>query len=122
MWFFVLISFGPTFQCVRIGSEFQATVPDGLCRYDDALPYENEDKLLWDPKILSEEETERYLNKVRELKILNQDSKKNDGKKVNSVIRKRKRNRLFDTIITKDDEQVSTSCVCLSSTISLPLI
>lgn len=93
-------------KCVRIGSEFQATVPDGLCRYDDALPYENEDKLLWDPKILSEEETERYLNKVRELKILNQDSKKNDGKKVNSVIRKRKRNRLFDTIITKDDEQV----------------
>lgn len=118
----MLISFDLAFQCVRIGSEFQAVVPDGLCRYDDALPYENEDKLLWDPKILPEEETERYLNKVRELKILNQDSKKNDGKKVNSVVRKRKRTRPSNSITTKDDEQVSTSCVCISSENLLLLI
>lgn len=95
-------------QCVRIGSEYQAIVPEGLCRYDDALPYENEDKLLWDPKKLLEEETERYLNKVRDLKFLNKknDCKKNDGKKLGSVIRERKRNRPTDSVATKDDEQV----------------
>lgn len=96
------------FQSVRIGSEYQAIVPEGLCIYDDALPYENEDKLLWDPKRLPEEEVEKYLNKVRELKCLNKknDCKKNDTKKFNVVIRERKRNRPFDSVATKDDEQV----------------
>jgi hypothetical protein len=30
-----------------VGSEFQAKIPSGLCKYGDVLPYENEDKLLW---------------------------------------------------------------------------
>lgn len=93
---------------MRIGPQYQAIVPSGLCRYDDALPYENDDKLLWDPKKLPEEETERYLNKVRELKFLNKknDCKKNDGKKMSSVFRERKRNCHPDSVATKDDEQV----------------
>ncbi len=98
------------FQSVRIGYEYQAAVPVGLCRYDDALPYENEDKLLWDPKKLSEEETERYLNKVRELKLLNKknDCKKNEGKRMPpTILRERKRSRPGDPIATKDNEQVS---------------
>lgn len=47
-----------------VGSEFQAQIPEGLCRYDDALPYENEDKLVWDPSQLNECDIETYLQKV----------------------------------------------------------
>lgn len=47
-----------------VGSEFQAQIPEGLCRYDDALPYENEDKLVWDPSQLNESDIELYLQKV----------------------------------------------------------
>jgi ELM2 domain len=66
-----------------VGSEFQAKIPSGLCKYGDVLPYENEDKLLWgefsqffhnfhlilnlsitDPTKLSEQTTEEYLHKA----------------------------------------------------------
>lgn len=50
-------------KCIMVGSEFQAIIPEGLCRYDDALPYENDDKLLWDPSKLSDCEIEEYLCK-----------------------------------------------------------
>lgn len=46
-----------------VGSEFQAVIPEGLCRYDDALPYENEDKLLWNPTLLNEDDIFDYLKK-----------------------------------------------------------
>lgn len=49
-----------------VGSQHQAVIPEGLCKYDDALPYENEDKLLWNPISLTTEETENYLLKARE--------------------------------------------------------
>lgn len=47
-----------------VGSEYQAQIPEGLCRYDDALPYENEDKLVWDPSQLQECDIESYLQKA----------------------------------------------------------
>lgn len=47
-----------------VGSEYQAQIPEGLCRYDDALPYENEDKLVWDPSQLQECDIELYLQKA----------------------------------------------------------
>lgn len=47
-----------------VGSEYQAQIPEGLCQYDDALPYENEDKLVWDPTQLDEGDTEGYLQKA----------------------------------------------------------
>lgn len=47
-----------------VGSDYQASIPEGLCSYDDALPYENEDKLLWDPHPLSEVKTEEYLRRA----------------------------------------------------------
>lgn len=47
-----------------VGSEYQAQIPEGLCRYDDALPYENEDKLVWDPSQLLECDIETYLQKA----------------------------------------------------------
>uniref|UniRef100_A0A182QVF3 Uncharacterized protein n=1 Tax=Anopheles farauti TaxID=69004 RepID=A0A182QVF3_9DIPT len=50
-------------KTIMVGSDFQAVIPEGLCRYDDALPYENEDKLLWNPTILNEQEIEDYLVK-----------------------------------------------------------
>lgn len=47
-----------------VGSEYQAQIPEGLCRYDDALPYENEDKLVWDPSQLQECDIELYLQRA----------------------------------------------------------
>lgn len=105
-----------TAQSVRIGEEYQAIVPEGLCRYDDALPYENEDKLLWDPRNLSERETEKYLTRLSELKCLNKKTefKKHDAKKLSSVFKVRKRSRLEDSVsIVKDDEQVSNVLLSL---------
>ena len=46
---------------------FQAQVPGGLNNYDDTPPYENEDKLLWDPSRLSEDSCKEYLAKSGEL-------------------------------------------------------
>ena len=41
-------------------------MPSGLSNYDDTLPYENEDKQLWDPTRLSEEVAKEYLAKSAE--------------------------------------------------------
>merc|ERR1719474_26753 len=49
-----------------IGPSYQASVPSGTTNYDDTLPYENEDKQLWDPTRLSEEVTREYLAKSAE--------------------------------------------------------
>lgn len=51
-------------KTIMVGSDFQAVIPEGLCRYDDALPYENEDKLLWNPTVLNEDAIEEYLQKI----------------------------------------------------------
>lgn len=50
-----------------VGSDYQAVIPDGLCHYDDALPYENEDKLLWDPNYLEDKIVEDFLKKASNL-------------------------------------------------------
>lgn len=48
-------------------SIMQASVPTELSLYDgDALPYENEDKLLWDPSGLDSDNVEDYLAKAQE--------------------------------------------------------
>lgn len=46
-----------------VGSEFQAVIPEELCKYGDALPYENEDKLVWDPTRLLEHDVIVYQQK-----------------------------------------------------------
>lgn len=43
-------------QTIQVGSDYQAVIPEGLCKYDDAPAYENEDRLLWDPSVLSDKE------------------------------------------------------------------
>ena len=51
---------------LTISHIIKASVPSGMCDYDDTLPYENEDKLLWDPTRLSEEVAKEYLAKSAE--------------------------------------------------------
>ncbi|XP_040582732.1 mesoderm induction early response protein 1 [Lepeophtheirus salmonis] len=53
-------------KTIMIGPSFQASVPAGLSKYGDSLPYENDDKQLWDPKLLSPDEVENYLTKSYE--------------------------------------------------------
>lgn len=47
--------------------DFQALITDGLTTYDDALPYENVDELLWDPNVLGEDLIEDYLKKIHQI-------------------------------------------------------
>lgn len=53
-----------------VGSNYQAVIPEGLSQYGDILPYENEDKLIWEPSQVSEKEVEEYLLKARDIKPL----------------------------------------------------
>lgn len=53
-------------KTIMVGSDYQAQIPDGLCKYGDALPYENEDKLVWDPRDFSSKDIEDYLVKAAE--------------------------------------------------------
>ncbi|XP_066586919.1 mesoderm induction early response protein 1 isoform X2 [Prorops nasuta] len=52
-------------KTIMVGNDYQAAIPEGLCKYDDALPYENEDKMLWDPSHIPEEETEEFLERAQ---------------------------------------------------------
>ena len=52
-------------KTIMVGSDYQAAIPEGLCKYDDALPYENEDKMLWDPSPVSEEAAEEFLERAQ---------------------------------------------------------
>lgn len=58
-------------KTIMVGSDYQAWVPEGLSKYDDALPYENEDKLLWNPSRLSEDDIESYLVRAQEAVVNN---------------------------------------------------
>jgi len=54
-------------KTIMIGPSYQASVPGGLDNYDDTPPYENEDKLLWDPSRISEDSCKEYLAKSGEV-------------------------------------------------------
>lgn len=53
-------------KTIMVGSDYQAKIPIGLFKYDDALPYENDDKMLWDPSSLSESETVSFLASLQD--------------------------------------------------------
>ncbi|XP_014248173.1 mesoderm induction early response protein 1-like [Cimex lectularius] len=59
-------------KTIMVGSDYQAWIPDVMCKYDDVLPYENEDKLVWDPSALIQKDIEAYLIKAQEPKNNNQ--------------------------------------------------
>lgn len=50
-------------RTIQVGSDYQASIPEGLSRYDGAPAYENEDRLLWNPSLLTDEEIEEYLRR-----------------------------------------------------------
>ncbi|KAK9880243.1 hypothetical protein WA026_010118 [Henosepilachna vigintioctopunctata] len=50
-----------TNKTIMVGSDYQAQIPEGLCHYGDVLPYENDDKLLWNPTVIDLEDVENYL-------------------------------------------------------------
>jgi len=58
-------------KTIMVGSDYQAWIPEGLSKYDGTLPYENEDKMVWDPSPMSSEEIDDYLFKVQEPQIGN---------------------------------------------------
>jgi len=45
---------------------YQAGIPEGLAHYGHTPPYENEDRLLWEPWPLAGPEVERYLRQVQQ--------------------------------------------------------
>ncbi|CAH1772342.1 unnamed protein product [Owenia fusiformis] len=53
-------------KTIQVGHDYQAQVPQGLCKYGDAPAYENEDRLLWDPCKLEETEVETYMKEVQQ--------------------------------------------------------
>ncbi|KAL3276347.1 hypothetical protein HHI36_011730 [Cryptolaemus montrouzieri] len=53
-----------TNKTIMVGSDYQAQIPDGLCHYGDALPYENDDKLVWNPTFIDLVDVENYLKKA----------------------------------------------------------
>ncbi|XP_053962807.1 mesoderm induction early response protein 1 [Anastrepha ludens] len=55
-------------KTIMVGPSYQANIPDGLSQYGDVLPYENEDKLIWEPSQVSERQVEEYLLKARDIK------------------------------------------------------
>jgi len=53
-------------KTIMIGPSYQAFVPSDLDAYGDTLPYENEDKQLWNPGQLASKDVEEYLSKSQE--------------------------------------------------------
>ncbi|KAL4236329.1 Mesoderm induction early response protein 3 [Mactra antiquata] len=56
-------------KTISVGSAYQAVVPEGLSKYGDAPAYENEDRLLWDPTKMDDNDVEKYLQEIH-LQIL----------------------------------------------------
>jgi len=60
-------------RTIQVGTDYQACIPEGLCRYDDVPAYENEDFLLWDPATETEKEIEEFLKQHAMLKALDEE-------------------------------------------------
>lgn len=65
-------------KTIMVGSTYQATIPIGLSKYGDILPYENEDKLIWEPSQVSEQDVENYLIRIKELSSSSSPSQEDD--------------------------------------------
>ncbi|GAB1601615.1 mesoderm induction early response protein 1-like isoform X4 [Argonauta hians] len=58
-------------KVIQVGHDYQAQVPDGLSKYGDAPAYENEDRLLWDPTKLEDNEVCSYLQQFQAQNVQN---------------------------------------------------
>jgi hypothetical protein len=54
---------------IQVGSDYQVVVPEGFAPYSDAPPYENEDRLLWDPTVVDENKR-KYWPKFRNMSVI----------------------------------------------------
>ena len=54
-------------KTIMIGNAYQAVVPEGFSKYGESRPYKYADKLLWDPKGMSNDEIEQYLQSSHEI-------------------------------------------------------
>ncbi|XP_076261697.1 mesoderm induction early response protein 1 isoform X3 [Rhynchophorus ferrugineus] len=54
-------------KTIMVGSDYQAQIPEGLNHYDNAPPYENDDKLLWNPEELISKNVEDFLRRAHEI-------------------------------------------------------
>ncbi|XP_031640179.1 mesoderm induction early response protein 1 [Contarinia nasturtii] len=89
---------------IMVGSEYQAQIPEGLCRYDDALPYENEDKLVWDPSQLQECDIESYLQKASIPVIVGSPSSQSPASPISQCSNQKPSLTLPNGVHLRDDE------------------
>ncbi|XP_014248124.1 mesoderm induction early response protein 1-like [Cimex lectularius] len=52
-------------RTIMVGNDYQAWIPEVMNKYEE-FPYENEDKLVWDPNGLLQKDIEAYLIKAQE--------------------------------------------------------
>lgn len=88
----------------KIGTDHQANIPDGLCKYDDVLPYNNEDKLVWCPFTIDEKHVEKYLDEYREIDKIQQQQLENEKNLKESEEKKSKEGESL-----KDSKHLPTS-------------
>lgn len=53
-------------RTIMVGSDYQAQIPDGLSKYGDDPPYQNVDKLLWDPRSTTDAAIADYLHRIHQ--------------------------------------------------------
>lgn len=92
-------------KTIMVGSAYQATIPLGLSKYGDVLPYENEDKLVWEPSQVSEQEVEDYLIRVREIKSTSNTSPSEEEIPSSSASVTSESDQGLGSNLIKDDEQ-----------------
>lgn len=54
-------------KTIMVGSDYQAQIPDGLSKYGDDPPYQNVDKLLWDPHSTTDAIIADYLHNIHQI-------------------------------------------------------
>jgi hypothetical protein len=108
-----------------VGSVYQAKIPECLCKYDDALPYENEEKLS-SPSSLLEKDVEDFLVKVQGVSAIPTGAHTRDeghslylllqcGYNIEEALRRRRMNVVLptDTMIIWYEEERRNSENCL---------
>lgn len=92
-------------RTIMVGAAYQASIPTGLSKYGDVLPYENEDKLIWEPSQVSEQEVEDFLLRVKELNSTPTASEDDDILPSSPVSCTSESDQGLGSTIIKDDEQ-----------------
>lgn len=89
-------------KTIMVGSAYQAVIPNGLSKYGDVLPYENEDKLIWEPCQVSEKEVEDYLIQTRDIKNIL--SEKDQGEEDVSIDEEQDAQNVSSNVLYKNSD------------------